>query len=50
MDRRTGGKWFFHGTKHRKDNQLQSLEFTPVEYPSRESKHDTNGSEGSKVS
>ena len=22
----TGGKWFIHGTKRRKDNQLQSLE------------------------
>ena len=32
----TGGKCLIHGTKHRKDNQLQSLEFH-VEYPSRES-------------
>ena len=22
----TGGKWLIHGTKRRKDNQLQSLE------------------------
>ena len=22
----TGGKWLIHGTKHRKDNQLHSLE------------------------
>ena len=22
----TGGKWYIHGTKRRKDNQLQSLE------------------------
>ena len=22
----TGGKWLIHGTKHRQDNQLQSLE------------------------
>ena len=22
----TGGKWLVHGTKHRKDNQLQNLE------------------------
>ena len=22
----TGGKWLIHGTKHRKDNQLQSME------------------------
>ena len=26
MDRHTGGKWLIHGTKHHKDNQLQSLE------------------------
>ena len=26
MDQHTGGKWLIHGTKHRKDNQLQSLE------------------------
>ena len=27
MDQHTGGKWLIHGTKHRKDNQLQSREF-----------------------
>ena len=26
MDQHTGGKWLVHGIKHRKDNQLQSLE------------------------
>ena len=26
MDQHTGGKWLIHGTKRRKDNQLQSLE------------------------
>ena len=26
VDQRTGGKWLIHGTKRRKDNQLQSLE------------------------
>ena len=26
MDQHTGGKCLIHGTKHRKDNQLQSLE------------------------
>ena len=26
MDQQTGGKWLIHGTKRRKDNQLQSLE------------------------
>ena len=25
-DQHTGGKWLILGTKHRKDNQLQSLE------------------------
>ena len=24
MDQHSGGKWLIHGTKHRKDNQLQS--------------------------
>ena len=41
----TGGKWLIHGTKRRKDNQLQSLEL-PVEYPSRECKHDIKESKG----
>ena len=26
VDQHTGGKWLIHRTKHRKDNQLQSLE------------------------
>ena len=26
VDQHTGGKWLIHGTKHREDNQLQSLE------------------------
>ena len=26
VDKRTGGKWLLQGTKHHKDNQLQSLE------------------------
>ena len=25
VDQHTGGKWFIHGTKRRKDNQLQGL-------------------------
>ena len=29
-DQHTGGKWLIHGTKRRKDNQLQSLEGTPL--------------------
>ena len=27
VDQHTEGKWLIHGTKHRKGNQLQSLEF-----------------------
>ena len=26
VDQHTGGKWLIHGTKHHKDNQLQSRE------------------------
>ena len=26
IDQHSGGKWLIHGTKHRNDNQLQSLE------------------------
>ena len=26
VDRHTGGKWLIHGTKRRKENQLQRLE------------------------
>ena len=26
VDQHAGGKWLIHGTKRRKDNQLQSLE------------------------
>ena len=26
VDQHTGGKWLIHGTKHHKDNQLESLE------------------------
>ena len=26
VDQHTGGKWLIHGTKRRKDSQLQSLE------------------------
>ena len=45
MEQHTGGKWLIHGTKRHKDNQLQSLEI-PVEYPSRECKHDIKESKG----
>ena len=26
VDQHTGGKWLIHGTKHHKENQLQSLQ------------------------
>ena len=26
VDQHTGSKWLIHGTKHRKDNPLQSME------------------------
>ena len=45
MDQYTGGKWLIHGTKRRKDNQLQSLEL-PVECPSWECKYDIKESKG----
>ena len=31
VDQHTGGKWLIHGTKHRKDNQLQSLELIKMD-------------------
>ena len=37
MDPSREGTWLIDGTKHRKDNQLQCLDY-PVEYPSREYK------------
>ena len=39
MDQHTGGKWLIHGTKHHKDNQLQSLELS-YRISMRECKHD----------
>ena len=43
VDQHTGGMWLFHGTKRRKDNQLQSLELPCMisQY-----KHDIKESEG----
>ena len=32
MNQHAGGKWLIHGTKRRKDNQLQSLEHLWVRY------------------
>ena len=47
VDQHTGGKWLFiHCTKHRKENQFQSLELRPVANPSKKSKHDIKESEG----
>ena len=47
MDQHTWGKGLIHSTKHRKDNQLQSLEpAKPVEYPSWEYKSDRKESGG----
>ena len=43
VDQHTEGKWLIHGTKRHKDNQL------PVEYSSRDSKHEINESEGNMV-
>ena len=37
VDQHTGGKWLIHGTKRRKDNQLQSLEL-PCRISIKESK------------
>ena len=33
VDQHTGDKWFIHGTKRRKDNQLQSLELKNCQAP-----------------
>ena len=45
VEQQTGGKWWIHGTKRRKDTQLSSLELA-VESHSRECKHDIKESEG----
>ena len=42
VDQHTGGKWLIHGTKRRQDKAWNS----PVEYPSRECKHDIKESKG----
>ena len=39
VDQHTEGRWLIHGTKRRKDNELQRLN-SPVNYHSRECKHD----------
>ena len=46
-DQHTEGKWLhvIHGTKHHKDNQLQSLEI-PRKILNREAKHEIKESEG----
>ena len=45
VDQHTGGEWLIHGTNRLNDNKLQSREL-PLEYHSRECKHDTKESEG----
>ena len=45
VEQHTEGKWLIHGTKRRKDNQLQTWN-SPVEYPSRECKHDIKETKG----
>ena len=45
VDQHTGGKWLIHDTKHRKDNQLQSLN-SPVEYSSSVYRCDIKESDG----
>ena len=45
IDLHTGGKWFIHGTKHRETISCKAWK-PPVEYPSRECKHDIKESEG----
>ena len=46
VDQHTGGKWLIHSTKYRKDHQLIKAWNSPVEYISRESKHNIKESEG----
>ena len=48
VDLHTGGTWLIHGNRNRKDNQLQNMEI-PVEYPRRESKHETKDSGGNMI-
>ena len=45
LSKLTAGKWLIHGTKHHKNNQLQSLE-PPVEYSSWENQFYINDSVG----
>ena len=44
-DQHTGGKWLIHGTKCHKDNNSKAWN-SPVEYPSRECRHDIKEFEG----
>ena len=39
VDQHTGGKWLIHGTKRRKTISCKAWN-SPVEYPSKECKHD----------
>ena len=44
MDNHTGGKWLIRGTKHLKDNQLQSPKQPPEKYHNFEYKLETKRS------
>ena len=49
VEQHTGGKWLIHGSKRRKDNDCKAWN-SPVEYPSRECKHDIKESKGNMFS
>ena len=46
VDQPTGGRWLIHGTKHHSTRVSCKARNSPVGYPSWESKHDINKSEG----
>ena len=48
MDQHTGDKWLIHGTKRHKDNSCKAFS-SPVEYPSRECKHNVKKFDGNMV-
>ena len=46
VDQHTGGKWLIHGTKRQTRTTSCKAWNSPVEYPSRECKHDIKESKG----
>ena len=48
VDKHTKGKWLIHSTKNAKTISCKAWK-SPVEYPSRESKHDIKESEGNNI-